>query len=337
MDSTIHFSLCSSVSSVVKKMPHLNRLMSLIFLFSTLSFSTSLNAEEQKSALPQIGTEAYQLLTKIFEYDNTIPLEVRTVEVKEIDGLPREKIVFRSSQGFLCPGYLQLPTTGEAPYPCVLLLHGWSGSKESWYQDGGYISGGNIRKALLERGYATFIMDAQCHGDRIALNDYAPVNHYKDKSLPKGQRRKGYFTQREIYTQTVVDYRRAIDYLETRNEINTDQIGLIGYSMGGNQSFMLTAVEPRIKATVACATPSETEPFTLYAPQNYIHGIGNRPFFMVTGNNDTMCPMPHAEELFMLIPSPTKQLKFYGGSHKLTPDFVPHAVAWIVEHIQQRP
>ena len=316
-------------------MSYFNRQLSLTLLICIFSFATWLPAEEPKPALPLIGTEAYQLLTKIFDYDNTIPLEARTVEIKEIEGLPREKIVFRTTQGFLCPGYLQLPTTGTAPHPCVLLLHGWSGSKDSWYQDGGYISGGNIRKALLQRGYATFILDAQCHGDRIALNDYATVNHYQDEKQPKGQRRKGYFTQREIYTQTVVDYRRAIDYLETREEINTDQIGLIGYSMGGNQSFMLTAVEPRIKATVACATPSEIKPFTIYAPQNFAHGIGTRPFFMVTGNNDTMCPIPHAEELFALIPSPTKQLKFYGGHHKLVPDFVPHAVEWIVKHVNK--
>ena len=314
-------------------MRYLHRVQSTFFVLCLLSSSTWLVAEEQQPALPQIGTEAYQLLTQFYDYDKTIPLEARTVQNHDFEDLAREKIVFRSTQGRLVPGYLQLPSTGKAPYPCVLLLHGWSGSKESWYVDGGYINGGNIRKALLERGYATFILDAQCHGDRIAINDYAPVNHYIDETQPVGQRRKGYFTQREIYVQTILDYRRGIDYLETRKDIDTNQIGVIGYSMGGNQTFMLTGVEPRIKAAVACATPSETKPFTIYAPQNFVHGIGDRPFFMVCGNNDSMCPVAHAEELFALLPSPTKQLKFYGGSHKLLPDFVPDAVDWITDHI----
>jgi len=102
--------------------------------------------------------------------------------------------VFRSSHGFLVPGYLQIPTRGKSPYPCALLLHGWSGSKDSWYQDFNDISGGNIRKSLLQRGIATVCLDAQCHGHRITLNDFAPVNHCADVDQPVGQRHKGYFT-----------------------------------------------------------------------------------------------------------------------------------------------
>lgn len=295
--------------------------------------SADVTAEEQKPGLPQIGEEAWPLLARLYEYDNTIPLEARTVEVKAIDRLRREKIVFRTTQRFFASGYLQLPATGTASFPCVLLLHGWSGSEEIWYQDKNDISGGNIRKRLLEQGYAVFMLDAQCHGDRIAVNDFAPINHYVNEEMRVGQRRKGYFTQREIYTQTVADYHRAIDYLDTQSEIDINRIGLIGYSMGGTQSFMLTAVETRIKATVACATPSELQPHTLYAPQNYIHAIGDRPFFIVAGSNDTMCPMVYARQLYTLIPSSIKDLKFYDGSHKLIPAFVPHAVQWIETHI----
>lgn len=311
------------------KLCHTLRSIGLLVCLATCA--ADLSAAEP--ALPRVEEEAFQLLTKFYDYDKTIPLEARTVEIKDVDDLPREKIVLRSTQGFLVPGYLQLPATGTSPYPCVLLLHGWSGSKESWYQDFNYISGGNIRKALLKMGYATLCLDAQCHGDRIALNDFAPVNHYVDEDTPVGQRRKGYFTQREIYMQTILDYRRALDYLATREEINSDRIGLIGYSMGGVQSFMLTAVEPRIKVSVACAAPSERSALTLWAPQNYARGIGDRPFFMVSGSNDSMCPVDHAKQLFTMIPSSTKDLKFYGGSHKLTPDFVPHAVDWINTHL----
>jgi len=306
-------------------------------LFCFLWIPAAFCAEEPTTHLPQLNPESRQLLAKFFEYDSTIPLESRTVEVKTVDGVAREKIVIRSTQGFLAPGYLQLPAIGSGPYPCVLLLHGWSGSKESWYQDNNYISGGNTRKRLLENGYAVLMLDAQCHGDRIASNDFAPVNHHIDETVPVGQRRKGYFTQCEIYLQTVVDYRRAIDYLSTREEINADRIGVIGYSMGGAQAFMLTAVESRIKATVACATPSENQPFTLYAPQNYAPDLGDRPFFMVSGKNDPMCSIAHAKELYSLISARMKDLRFYEGGHRLKPDFVPHAVEWITMHVGQKP
>ena len=68
----------------------------------------------------------------------------------------RLKFVFRGVQGFLVPGYLEFPRAGQKPYPLVLLLHGWSGSKEDWYIDDNYINGGVMRKALLEAGYASW-------------------------------------------------------------------------------------------------------------------------------------------------------------------------------------
>ena len=67
--------------------------------------------------------------------------------------MPREKIVFRGAQGFYVPGYLQLPPNHAGPVPCVLLLHGWSGSKEHFWIDNNYISGGNVRRALLDGGF----------------------------------------------------------------------------------------------------------------------------------------------------------------------------------------
>ena len=99
------------------------------------------------SIVERLDEEASRAITQCYGYDSTIPLEARIVEKVDKDGSVREKIVFRGVQGFLVPGYLQFPPSGMAPYPCVLLLHGWSGSKENWWQDGNYISGGNAQCA----------------------------------------------------------------------------------------------------------------------------------------------------------------------------------------------
>jgi dienelactone hydrolase len=251
--------------------------------------------------------------------------------LKKNDG-GREKIVFRGVQGFLVPGYLQLPAEGKAPYACVLLLHGWSGSKENWWDDDNYISGGRVRKALLAAGFAVFALDAQCHGDRIAQNDFAPVNHYSDpKAIVPG--RKGYFSQPEIYMQTVRDYRRAIDYLETRPEIDSKRIGVVGYSMGGHQTFLLTGVEPRIKAAVAVSAPAEKSKWSPVAPQNFIGGIGDRPFLTIIGRSDELCSLGHAQALQKLIPSKTKDQVLFDAGHKLPPEYVPHAIGWLQKYL----
>ncbi len=279
-----------------------------------------------------LGEEAAKAQRTFYDTDRSIPLEARIVEQIKIDNTIREKVVFRGAQGFLVPGYLQYPIDAAKPRPCVLLLHGWSGSKEHFWKDGGYISGGNIRTALLTAGYAIMAMDAQCHGDRIAENDFAPVNHFVDPAMD-GTQRKGYFTQQEIYIQTTRDYRRAIDYLETRPEVDSQRIGMFGYSMGGAQTFLLTGVDPRILVSVSCCTPADNSKWSSIAPQNFAAEIGQRPFMMIMGRSDTMCSIERAQALFDLIPSSRKQLMFLDAGHRLPPDYVPHAVSWFTANL----
>ncbi len=296
----------------------------------TLALTCISAPAEEAPKLEPIGEEAYQAVIRFFEYDKTIPLEAQIVERKETETTVRWKIVFRGVRGFLAPGYLEIPKEGAAPYPCVLLMHGWSGSKTSWWQDDNYISGGNARTALLAEGIAVFALDAQAHGDRIAENDYALVNNLVEEGLDT---HINYFTLREIYVQTTTDYRRGIDYLAERPEIDSDRLGILGYSMGGTQSFMLTALEPEIKVTVACVVPAMPEKFGPVAPQNYVRGIGNRPYLMLMGRTDTMCPVDLANQLFDLIPSEHKELLFFESGHRLPSDYVNDAIKWFKTHL----
>lgn len=199
-----------------------------------------------------IGEDAFRVLTAFCDYDPQIPLEARVVDLQETVTSVRRKVVFRSARGFLVPSYLELPRAGQPPYPCLLLLHGWSGSKDNWWEDGNYISGGEARAALLAKGYGVLALDAQGHGDRIAENDYQVVNLYNEPGAPP---RKNYFTLRDVIVQTVTDCRRAVDYLATRGDVDMRRVGVYGYSLGGFQALALTTTEPRIKATVACAVP----------------------------------------------------------------------------------
>ncbi|MBX3438437.1 MAG: alpha/beta fold hydrolase [Planctomycetaceae bacterium] len=305
--------------------------LSLVIIESTAIAETPEPSLDDVAVVDRLGEEAAQALFQSYEYDRSIPLEARIVEKREKSGVTREKVVFRGVQGFFVPGYLEYMTAGDDPRPCVLLLHGWSGSKDAWWQDDNYISGGNVRRALLEAGCAVLALDAQCHGDRIAQNDFAPVNHYAAEDDP--QPRKGYFTQNEIYIQTTRDYRRAIDYLASRPDIDASRIGMLGYSMGGTQTYLLTGVEPRIKVSVAVAAPREKSKWSPIAPQNFVRGIGARPFLDIMGTQDSMCPVPHARGRQALIESPlTKQL-FVEGEHRLPSDWVPDAVAWIMQHL----
>ena len=279
------------------------------------------------AAPPVIGEEAHKLLVRMYDYDAAIPLEARVVEREKKEGTTRDKVVFRSTRSFMVPGYFEVSESAKAPYPCVVLMHGWSGGKKNWWEDGGYIHGGEVRKALLAAGFAVFALDAQGHGDRIAENDYQVVNLFEEPGAPP---RKNYFTLRDVITQTVLDYRRGIDYLATRGDVDMARLGAMGYSMGGFHAVSLTAVEPRIKAAVGCVVPVTWRDDPILDPANYLRAIGERPFMMVQGKTDDLCNEAQAVELFKNIEGPNTKLELYDSGHKLPGEYVGVAVPWLI-------
>ena len=304
--------------------------MKIQCILFALIMAIALPVLSQETAPPVLGEEAHKVLLRMYDYDPAIPLEARIVERDESGSPVRFKIVFRGARGVMVPGYLQLPSTGKAPYPCVLLMHGWSGSAEHWWEDGGYLSGGNVRKALLKAGCAVLALDAQAHGDRIAENDYHVVNLYNDPNAPP---RKNYFTLRDIITQTLLDYRRGLDYLDTRDDIDMDRIGIVGYSMGGFHSVALTAVDARINASVGCVVPVAWREDPILDPANYMRSIGKRPFMMVQGKKDSLCNEAQSNELYAYLEHEETRLLLYDSEHRLPVDYVAVPIPWLVDHL----
>ncbi len=304
----------------------------LVALSLLLLLSTGLRPAfaEAPAAPPVLGEEAHKLLVRMYDYDAAIPLEARVVEREKKEGTTRDKVVFRSTRSFMVPGYFEVSETAKAPYPCVVLMHGWSGSKEHWWKDGGYLHGGEVRKALLAAGFAVFALDAQGHGDRIAENDYHVVNLFEEPGAPP---RKNYFTLRDVITQTVLDYRRGIDYLATRGDVDMTRIGAMGYSMGGFHAVSLTAVEPRIKAAVGCVVPVSWRDDPILDPANYLRGIGERPFMMVQGKTDELCNEAQSQELYKHLEGPNTKLEIFDSGHKLPGEYVGVAVPWLIARI----
>ena len=122
-----------------------------LFAGPVLRWASAQQTSDDPPPLEAVGEEAFNAIVWFYDYDYdaTIPLTSRIVERTDSNISIREEIVFRGVRGFLVSGFLELPMERAAPSPLVLLLHGWSGSKESWWKDGGYISGGNMRKGLL--------------------------------------------------------------------------------------------------------------------------------------------------------------------------------------------
>jgi predicted esterase len=274
-----------------------------------------------------IGPEAFEVMREFYNYDREIPLLARMVEFQDEADFVREKIVFRGIRDSRVPGYLAIPKNSAAPYPCVLLLHGIGGSKEDWWEDNS-ISGKQLTKQLLTLGFAVLSLDAEYHGERIINNDYesSAVFTFENGWL---------FRARDMVVQSVIEYRRAIDYLATRTEIDSSKIGLIGYSMGGMMAFNLTAVDPRIKTSVACVMPVLKEAHSAMAVHNFAPYIADRSFLMLVGQNDEInYTVDQAQQLLDLIVSNVKQIVIYQGGHKLPAEWTQKAIEWMERYLR---
>lgn len=273
-----------------------------------------------------IDEKAYHILAQLYEYDRDVPLEAQVAEQTETGKYTRQKIVFRGIRDELVPGYLAIPKIGKIPCPCVVQLHGFGADKSQWWQEDGYGHCGVLTRELLKTGFAVLALDAQYHGERIANNRCEPPNVFVEE-------REWAYRYRDMFVQSVVEYRRALDYLKTHSEIDSTRSTVIGYSMGGQMAFILTAIEPRIRATVLCVAPRQPSLATYpVVPANFVQGLGSQPILMLMGRSDPTYTVEQAQQFHDLIPGSQKELVFYDCGHNLSSEYIPKAVNWIVKH-----
>lgn len=267
--------------------------------------------------------QTYGLLKSIYAYDQTFPLNARVVGTIQQGAIAFEKIVFDSFHDGKVPGLLALPSQGEAPFPVVLLLHGVTGHKGQWLGDD-FTHGGEVSAGLLAQGYAVLALDAQYHGDRAVYNDYLDVGTMVFQ--------KGWGVRyANMLTQSVVDYRRAIDYLSTRTDIDSSRVGLLGYSMGGHMAFILGAVEERIQATVACVVP-HTAGMPM-AARAFARDMGADPLLLMMARKDQFYSVDQAQALFDAVPGDAKSIQFFDSGHSLPAEYATQATQWITKNL----
>jgi poly(3-hydroxybutyrate) depolymerase len=123
---------------------------------------------------------------------------------------------------------------------------------------------------------------------------------------------------RDLVVQWAKDIQRAIDYLETRKDIDSHRVAYYGLSLGAVWGPVMTTVEPRFKASVLVAgglpferLPSEIEPLN-FAPRVQI------PTLMLNGRDDFMFPVNSSQlPLFRLlgVPEPQKRHVLFDSGH----------------------
>jgi uncharacterized protein len=134
--------------------------------------------------------------------------------------LGRERAIeFRSEERVLLRGWLRLPE-GEGPHPLVIMAHGFGGLKE-W-------SIPVVADVFVEAGLAAMAFDYRNFGD----SEGTP----REEVDSPGQ---------------IEDWRSAVTYATTLEEVDPERIGIWGTSLGGKNVLIVAGLERRIRAVVA--------------------------------------------------------------------------------------
>lgn len=248
-------------------------------------------------------------VSSFYEYDKKLPLQDSAKLIIDTIGYKLFYVTFRSVHNKEVTGLLTVPENSDKPVPVIILLHGKGDRKTV-----DYIEYGN--KMFYENGYAVLRIDISNHGDRIE-NDY-------DFDF-KGDYR--YWT-RDIISQTVFDLRRAVDFISTRKELDSNKIGFLGISLGGITGTIFCSVEKRVKVPVIVeaggqmnlmfgkkALSSDTKNYlSIIEPINFVKQISPRPLLMINAENDDIVPPLMSKLLYKKANKP-KQINWYPSKH----------------------
>ncbi|MDE0019743.1 MAG: acetylxylan esterase [Candidatus Poribacteria bacterium] len=146
-----------------------------------------------------------------------------------------EKVYFEPFPGFFTTGNLYRPLGKTGPFPGIVSPHGHWGRGRLENIERGSIPGRCINFA--KQGYVIFAYDM------LGYNDSG-----KQIEHGYGGAREGLWGLSAMGLQ-LQNSIRSIDFLESLPDVDSERIGCTGASGGGTQTFILTAVDERIKVS----------------------------------------------------------------------------------------
>lgn len=221
------------------------------------------------------------------------PLRARITGQLERDAYRVEKVIFQSFPGLYVTGNLYVPKNSEKAQPTILYLCGHSpnprGAKVE-YQD----------RAIwfASHGYPCLVLDTLEFGEVAGI-------HHGTHNLNMWHWLSLGYTPAGVEVWNAI---RALDYLETRPEVDPKRIGLSGISGGGAMTWYTAAVDERVAVAVpVCSTftyGSQAHHWIasgqcdcIYYHNTYLWDfpivaalIAPRPLLIISGQKDTIFP-----------------------------------------------
>jgi dienelactone hydrolase len=186
------------------------------------------------------------------QYSRT-PLDPRIEKLESPPAYTAERIMLHALPGVEAMGVLLIPKGPAGKKPVVIVQHGMGGTPEGICgltgEDDSYHQ---IGRRLAEQGFIVWA-NKMTQGQETK-------SRLDRKAQMVGQRL-------QALEQWIL--MRVVDYLQTRNEVQPERIGIYGKSWGGRTALYAGAIDERISAVVANGHFNETVPKMLMRSPHY--------------------------------------------------------------------
>ena len=196
--------------SVDEGQKHLDRLLTL---YPTLQDWEKRKAELRDCFLSTLG------LSPLPEKVNSNPVYANK---RQFNGYMAENVAIESLPGVFVSGTLYRPLKGKGPFPAVMLAQGHGEIQH--YSESSQLLGAT----LARMGAVVFSYDMFAKGEESLQFDF---EDHRTILAP---------------TMQALNSIRILDFLSSLPYVDSKRIGMTGASGGGTQTFLMTALDPRI-------------------------------------------------------------------------------------------
>lgn len=218
------------------------------------------NALKSREAMIQYRDDCIKRYKEIVgDFPKKGDLNPKVIGTSQQDGFRVERIIFESLPKRYVTADLFIPN-GKGPFPAAVQVcgHGLRGKIPA------------SRPAVLFalNGIATIVVDPVGQGERIQFLD--KDSHSLTRGATTGHtllNQGANLLGSSVAAYEFWDNSRAIDYLQTRSDIDPNQIGVHGSSGGGTQTVYMLGLDERIKvAAIGVYFSKREQMFDLYGP-----------------------------------------------------------------------
>ncbi len=191
----------------------------------------------QQQTAPGSGVSRMRRLLHLPQ-EKTAP-KVEVLQKSSDQEISLEDIKFQADRENWVPAIVAKPRNAAQPLPAIICLPGTNGTRQ-------HLTDSTLRltefprtgwaRALAAQGYVTISLDYRGSQAR-------DQNIYTD--AVRAQLEGGSYMG-----QLVHEVIRAIDYLQTRPDVDQTRIGVTGFSLGGAMSWYAAAADPRLTVIV---------------------------------------------------------------------------------------